>query len=106
MNKRRKRVRRKARHTILVDPNNRQHDSPNKTVSWADDLESGLGAEDDLEQDEQLEGGAPISSTSNKAGSKLKTKKKKKWLGTWLAMSVLIRISVSLPSSEGVQSGI
>ncbi|CAI5150980.1 BEM_HP_G0079400.mRNA.1.CDS.1 [Saccharomyces cerevisiae] len=38
-----RRVRRKARHTILVDPNNRQHDSPNKTVSWADDLESGLG---------------------------------------------------------------
>ncbi|AJR86845.1 Kex1p [Saccharomyces cerevisiae YJM689] len=74
-----RRVRRKARHTILVDPNNRQHDSPNKTVSWADDLESGLGAEDDLEQDEQLEGGAPISSTSNKAGSKLKTKKKKKY---------------------------
>lgn len=70
-----RKVRRKARHTILVDPNNRQHDNPNKTVSWADDLENGFDIEDDLEQ----EGRAPEDNNSNKTGVKSKTKKKKKY---------------------------
>lgn len=46
----------RRRRAILVDPTNR-HDSQNKTVSWADDLETGTGSDIEQPQDRKTQMG-------------------------------------------------